>query len=260
MVILSAGQMVMGSPADEIGRDDDESPQWRVAVAAFAIAETEVTRAQWQTFERASGHRATSGCLSRRDDGYTNEAHLGWRYPGFTQTDEHPVVCVNWDDAQAYSHWLSSKTGHRYRLPTEREWEYAARAGTQTPYPWTEGVEQLCAYANLADEALRRHQPRLPAQSCNDSHPHTAPVGSFTPNAWGLYDMHGNVMEWVQDCWSPRLNSDAVYKAPLNCRSRVTRGGGWDLTGRYLRSAYRGKAPQANQGTATGFRLLRVLP
>lgn len=260
MVVLPGGHVVMGSPADEAGRDDDESPQLRVAVAAFAMAQTEVTRGQWQAFERASGHRAASGCLSRSEDGYVKEAHLGWRYPGFAQSDAHPVVCVSWQDAQAYAQWLSRKTGHGYRLPTESEWEYAARAGTATAYPWPAGAQRLCEHANGADAALARQRPQLHAQVCDDGHPFTAPVGSFAPNAWGLYDMHGNAMEWVQDCWSPQLQAEAAQQAPLHCRSRVTRGGGWDLTAPYLRSAYRGKAPQANQGAATGFRLVRSLP
>jgi len=259
VVVLPAGHLTMGSAADEAGRDEDESPQMRVAVAAFAMSKTEVTRGQWLAFERESGHRAASGCLIRREDGYENQMHLGWRYPGFAQSDDHPVVCVSWNDAQAYGEWLSRKTGHTYRLPKESEWEYAARAGTPTPFPWPEGVSQLCAYANGADAALKRHQPRLSVLDCNDGYPYTASVGSFMPNPWGLYDMHGNVMEWVQDCWSPRLLSNPVKQAPLNCHSRVMRGGGWDLTAQYLRSAYRGKAAQANQGSATGFRLVREI-
>lgn len=257
MVTLPVGHVLMGSPVDEPGRDDDESPRTRVAVVALAIGQTEVTRSQWQIFERESGHRAASGCLRRSEEGYVHEAHLGWRYPGFAQTDEHPVVCISWLDAQAYAQWLSRKTGKSYRLPTESEWEYAARAGTSTPYPWPGGADRLCEQANGADEALSRRQSQLRTHGCNDGHAFTAPVGSFAPNAWGLYDMHGNVMEWVQDCWSPQLQSQA---APLRCHSRVTRGGGWDLAARYLRSAYRGKAPQVNQGSATGFRLVRSLP
>ncbi len=260
MVVLPAGQVAMGSPLDERGRDDDEWPQQGLAVSAFAIAQTEVTRAQWQVFERASGHRAASGCLSRSEDGYVKEAHLGWRYPGFTQSEAHPVVCISWMDAQAYAQWLSRKTGKTYRLPTEIEWEYAARAGSSSPYPWPEGAQGLCAQANAADAALLRLRPKLSAQGCDDGYPFTAPVGSFPPNAWGLYDMHGNVMEWVQACWTSAFQADVTRQAPLHCRSRVTRGGGWDLTDKYLRSAYRGKAPPANQGTATGFRLVRDLP
>ena len=258
MVSLPAGSFRMGSPANEIGRHADESPLVQVDVPAFALALTEVTRFDWALFERQSGYRAASGCLTWDGDGYVQAAHLGWRNPGFSHSDEHPAVCVSWQDAQAYARWLSTKTGHPYRLPSEREWEYAARAGSSRPYPWT--GTSVCDHANVADESLRLKHPAWPNDKCNDGYPFTAPVGSYAPNAFGLYDMHGNVMEWVQDCWSPQLQASDGRSAALNCRSRVLRGGGWDLTASYMRSAYRGKAAEANRGSATGFRLARTLP
>jgi formylglycine-generating enzyme required for sulfatase activity len=260
MVRLPAGSFWMGSPESEMGRDADESPLLRSEVGAFAIGQTEVTRVHWAAFERDSGHRAALGCLTWAGDGYVLAGHLGWRYPGFAQSDEHPVVCINWQDAQAYAQWLSRKTGHVYRLPQEHEWEYAARAGAQTPYPWSGGVAEICAHANGADATLSLKQPHWPAQSCDDGHAFTSPVGSYTPNAWGLYDMQGNAMEWVQDCWRSTLDRPDSAMAPLNCSSRVIRGGGWDLPAHHLRSARRGKASPLNRGTATGFRLVRQLP
>jgi formylglycine-generating enzyme required for sulfatase activity len=258
MVSLPAGSFRMGSPANEIGRHADESPLVQVDLPAFALALTEVTRFDWALFERQSGYRAASACLTWDGDGYVQAAHLGWRNPGFSQSDEHPAVCVSWQDAQAYARWLSTKTGHQYRLPSEREWEYAARAGSSRPYPWT--GTSVCDHANIADETLRLKQPAWSIEKCNDGHPFTAPVGSYAPNVFGLYDMHGNVMEWVQDCWSPQLQASDGRSAALNCRSRVLRGGGWDLTASYMRSAYRGKAAETNRGSATGFRLARTLP
>jgi formylglycine-generating enzyme required for sulfatase activity len=257
MISLPAGSFRMGSPANEVGRHDDESLLFEVNVQAFALAMTEVTRFDWILFERQSGYRAASGCLTWDGDGYVQAAHLGWRNPGFSQSDEHPVVCISWQDAQAYARWLSTKTGHQYRLPSEREWEYAARAGTSTPYPWSGA--SVCDQANLADEALRLKHPGWPIEECKDGYPFTSPVGSYAPNSFGLYDMHGNVMEWLQDCWSPQLQASDDSPAALNCRSRVIRGGGWDLTASYMRSAYRGKAAEANRGSATGFRLVRKL-
>ena len=112
----------------------------------------------------------------------------------------------------------------------------------------------------MADEALRLKKPSWPIEKCSDGYPFTAPAGSYAPNAFGLYDMHGNVMEWVQDCWSPQLQANDGRQVPLNCRTRVIRGGGWDLTASYMRSAYRGKAAEANRGTGTGVRLARTLP
>jgi formylglycine-generating enzyme required for sulfatase activity len=258
MVRLPAGSFRMGSPVSEAGRHADESQLIQVDVPSFAMALTELTRFDWMLFERQSGYRAASGCLTWDGDGYIQAAHLGWRYPGFSHSNEHPAVCVSWQDAQAYARWLSSKTGHHYRLPSEREWEYAARAGTSTPYPWSGSA--VCRHANIADEALLLKHPNWKIEKCNDGHSFTAPVGSYAPNAFGLYDMHGNVMEWVQDCWSPLLLSRAGEQGPLNCRSRVIRGGSWDLTASYMRSAYRGKAAEANRGSGTGFRLVRTLP
>jgi formylglycine-generating enzyme required for sulfatase activity len=258
MVRLPAGSFLMGSPVNEVGRHADESPLIQVVVPTFAMALTEVTRFDWILFERESGYRAASGCLKWDGDGYIQAAHLGWRNPGFPHSDEHPAVCVSWQDAQAYARWLSTKTGQQYRLPSEREWEYAARAGTSTPYPWS--GSSVCGHANVADEALRLKQPSWQIEKCSDGFPFTAPVGSYAPNAFGLYDMHGNVMEWVQDCWSPQLQANDGRQAPLSCRTRVIRGGSWDLTASYMRSAYRGKAAEANRGTGTGVRLARTLP
>lgn len=259
MVKVPAGTFQMGSPASEEGRDADEAPRIDVVVSAFAISQTEVTRHHWAAFELDSGHRAASGCLTWDGDGYVQAQHLGWRYPGFSQSDEHPVVCVSWDDAQAYAQWLSRQTGHLYRLPHEFEWEYAARAGTQGPYPWVRGASDQCRHTNAADAALTRKHPQWPGQTCHDGFAYTSPVGSYLPNPWGLYDMHGNVMEWTQTCWSLQLSRPGD-SAPLNCAKRVTRGGGWDLPLVYLRSAYRGKAPPLNRGTGTGIRLVRELP
>ena len=248
----------MGSPVNEVGRHADESPLIQVNIPAFAMALTEVTRFDWMLFERQSGYRAASSCLTWDGDGYVQAEHLGWRNPGFFQSDEHPAVCVSWQDAQAYARWLSAKTAHQYRLPSEREWEYAARAGRSTPYPWY--GSSVCDHANVADEALLLKHPGWQIEKCNDGHQFTAPVGSYAPNAFGLYDMHGNVMEWVRDCWSRQLQVSDGRQAPLNCSSRVIRGGGWNLTASYMRSAYRGKAAEANRGSVTGVRLVRELP
>jgi formylglycine-generating enzyme required for sulfatase activity len=258
MVNLPAGFLRMGSPDNETGRDPDESPLTPVNVAAFSMSQTEVTRANWVEFERESGYRAVAGCLTWAGDGYELKAHLGWQSPGFVQQDDHPVVCVSWQDAQAYARWLSQKTGRVYRLPQEHEWEYAARAGTSTAYPWSSS--DVCGQANGADAALNRQRPQWPAEKCHDGYAFTAPVGRYPSNAWGLYDMHGNVMEWVQDCWTPQLSARDSGQRPLNCRSRVMRGGGWDLKAAFLRSAYRGKASEANRGSGTGFRLVSARP
>ncbi len=260
MLRLPTGTFRMGSPTGEDGRDQDEEPVENVKIHAFALGETEVTLKQWREFERQSGYRADSGCLRWTGEGYELAAQLGWRYPGFDQTDEHPVVCISWRDAQAYVQWLSKKVSQSYRLPTEAEWEYAARAGTSQPYPWHSSAPTICSQGNSADVSLRLRNPQWRTESCNDAYPFTAPAGSFPPNNWGLYDMHGNVMEWVENCWSQELQPQTPVQVLLNCRSRVMRGGSWDLPKKYMRSAYRGKSNEANHGEALGFRVARSLP
>jgi formylglycine-generating enzyme required for sulfatase activity len=228
--------------------------------AAFALALTEVTRFDWALFERQSGYRAASGCLTWDGDGYVQAAHLGWRNPGFSHSDEHPAVCVSWQDAQAYARWLSTKTGHQYRLPSEREWEYAARAGSPRPYPWAGTT--VCDHANVADETLRLKHPAWPIEKCNDGYPFTAPVGSYAPNAFGLYDMHGNVWEWVEDCFHDSyagLPPDgSAWTTACASPQRVLRGGSWSDEASSMRN--RGRYAPEVRNLITGFRLARTAP
>ena len=182
-------------------------PRRRVTIAnPFAVGKYEVTRREFGAFMRATGRSMYGGCAywdigerkAKRDDARS------WRSPGFEQTDLDPVVCVNWDDAKAYVNWLSEKTGKGYRLPSEAEWEYAARGGIRTSRYWGDDVSAQCAHANGADGTLKAHYSnwRWVVASCRDGFVHTAPVGSFRANGFGLHDMHGNVWEWVVDCWN----------------------------------------------------------
>ncbi len=260
MLVVRSGSFRMGSPQDEAGRDPDEGPTRQVSVTSFALGRTEVTRRQWRAFQKATDYRTVAGCLAWTGDGYELKESLSWERPGFEQSDDHPVVCINWRDAQAYAAWLSSMTGRRYRLPRSSEWEYAARASTTLPTPWAGQPAEVCSRANVADQSLRKIQPQWPLAACSDGHTWTAPVGSFSANAWGLYDMHGNVMEWVQDCWTPSQLEPGEQFAPLSCTSRVIRGGSWDLPDKFARSAYRGKAGETRRGNAVGLRVARDLP
>ena len=178
MVAIPPGRFRMGCVSGSDDCDDDERPVHEVEVAPFALSKYEVTRGQFRAFVAATGHNARS-CVGGES----------WRDRDW-QDDDHPVVCVNWDDAQAYVRWLNRETGERYRLPSESEWEYAARAGTTTPWYWGHRVEDLCEYANGS----------TPDNGCDDGWERTAPVGSFRPNGFGLHDMSGNVKEWVEDC------------------------------------------------------------
>lgn len=257
MTVVPAGTFVMGSPVSEAGRFDDESPQHEVKVASFAIGKYAVTRGQWSAFAKETKRPEEPGC-AYAPPGAT------WANPGFEQKDDHPVVCVSWPDAKAYVAWLSQKTGKTYRLPSESEWEYAARAGTQTAYPW--GPKALHDFANYgSDECCGS------LMAGQDKWNFTSPVGSFKANAFGLFDMHGNVFQWVEDCHTNSYQgapTDGSAVSPENCAQRVARGGVYGDGPQVLRSAARNFAPPpgdtmtiANyRSSGFGFRVVRQLP
>jgi formylglycine-generating enzyme required for sulfatase activity len=261
MLPVPAGHFAMGSPPDEQGRQDSEGPQREVHVAAFAIGRVSVTRGQWSAFVAATNRAEQRGCEWA---GFprSESARASWRNLGFTQDDSHPVVCVSWNDAQAYVRWLSARSGQAYRLPTEAEWEYAARAGSTTPYPW--GMTASHEWANYGGEFCCAE-----LAAGRDRWLHTAPVGSFAPNAFGLYDMHGNAWQWVQDCYAESYAgapADGSAYDPPNCARRVLRGGTWGDTPAMIRSAFRNWAPPPRwnpqweyRSGGVGFRVARSL-
>lgn len=250
MVVVPAGAFTMGSPPDEEGRFDNEGPQREVTIAApFAVGRFEITVAEFARFIAASGHVAADDCSAGSD-------LASWRNPGFVQTPDHPVLCVSWQDAQAYMSWLSRETGKTYRLLSEAEWEYAARAGTTTAYPWGRGASHESANYGTDDccdgLALGR-----------DQWVNTSPAGSFAANAFGLFDMHGNVFEWVEDCYAGNYSSGqpsngGAYTSGA-CSYRVFRGGSWDYSPRFLRSAYRYWDAPTLRSRNLGFRVARTL-
>ena len=231
MVVLPAGRFRMGCLSD----DDDEcgrgeKPVREVAIASFALSKHEVTFAQWDAC--VSG----GGCGGHRPEDW------GWGRA------DRPVVSVSWEDAQSYVSWLSRQTGEEYRLPTEAEWEYAARAGTTTKYSW--------------GNAIGVNRTNCPGDQCGDRWKYTAPVGSFPANAWGLHDMHGNVWEWVQDCWNGNYAGAPVDGSAWlsgDCSVRVVRGGSWFIDPRNLRAAYRSWFSSGFRLFISGFRVARTL-
>jgi formylglycine-generating enzyme required for sulfatase activity len=262
MVVITAGTYLMGSPAGEAGRENDEGPQRRVSVPSLAVGRFEVTRGQFAAFQRAAGRNMEGGCNVRTAVGWEHRAERSWRNPGFAQTDEHPATCVSWDDAGAYVGWLSERTGRPYRLLTAAEWEYAARAGTTTAYFFGNNADDLCRFGNGADLAARRANPGWTTVNCDDGHATTAPVGRFTANAFGLFDMHGNVSEWVRDCWAPSYAgapTDGKAVEPAACTSRVLRGGSWNHIPRFQRSASFNNEPPGFRASFAGFRIARQL-
>ena len=264
LVVIPAGEFRMGSPSEE-GRSDTEGPQRRVRVERFALGRYEVTRGEYAAFVAATG-RDGDRCAVLNGAGTLWEWSDGasWRSPGFPQTDEDPAVCVSWDDARAYVRWLSGETGRRYRLPSESEWEYAARAGTTTSRYWGAGSSGQCANANGADAAgKQRFRGWTRAVSCNDGRVFTAPVGTFAANPFGLFDTLGNVWEWVEDCWHDSYQgapSDArAWTSSGDCGRRVVRGGSWVDDAGLLRPGARAWATTADRVSALGFRVSRTL-
>ena len=230
MVTIPAGRLRMGCVS---GRDcsDNEKPVHRVQFEQpFAMSKHEVTFVQWDA------------CVLDGSCGGYRPDDRGWG------RGNRPVINVSWNDAQSYVKWLSEKTGQSYRLPTEAEWEYAARAGTTTAYSWGNDVGR-----NLAN-----------CEGCGSQWDldRTAPVGSFHSNAFGLHDMHGNVWEWVEDCWNWRYSgapTDGSAWRSGDCSNRVSRGGSWDFEPRSLRSANRGRDAPGSRGSYGGFRVARTL-
>jgi formylglycine-generating enzyme required for sulfatase activity len=238
MIVIPAGDFTMGSPPAEPGHKTDEEPATKVRVKSFALAETDVTRGQWHAFIEATHRPDGLGCAySGLPKG--EAAQASWRHLGFTQGDDEPVVCISWNEAQAYVQWLSRRTGRAYRLPTEAEWEYAARAGTTSAYPWGDIASH--DRANYGSETCC-----TPARGGADRWLNTSPVKSFPQNAYGLYDMIGNVWQWTQDCYVDTLAERPSSAAAVDrdtCQFRVARGGTWGDTPALIRSASRNYAP-----------------
>jgi formylglycine-generating enzyme required for sulfatase activity len=228
MATIPAGRFRMGSPPDEPGRQADERQHWVTIARPFAIAVYDVTRADYARFVEATGYAPAN-------------PRCDWRHPTsrgapLDQTPDEPVVCVSWTDATAYAGWLSARTGHAYRLPTEAEWEYAARAGSTTARPW--GREPDSERANTAPAE------GAPPTGAKARWPYTSPVGSFPANRFGLFDMLGNVWQWTADCGTA-------------CDRHVVRGGGWFHPATAARSASRVADETDFRVTDIGFRLAR---
>jgi formylglycine-generating enzyme required for sulfatase activity len=264
MVSLPPGKFTMGSPLSQVGRGSDESPQRVVAIAyTLAVGKYPVTRGEFAAFVEDTG-RKLGPCEHWDGRAFRLEEGIYWSNT-FRQTGRHPAVCVNWDDSQAYVQWLSRKTGKRYRLLSEAEWEYAARAGTTTAWYWGNSEVGQCRYANGADLSAKAQGVIAPDFiGCDDNYAHTSPVGSFRPNEFGLYDMAGNVGEWVEDCYqdsyreAPTDGSAVETCMPKFHKARVMRGGAWNAIPAWLRSASRDVEEPSLRSDSFGFRVART--
>lgn len=265
MVAIPPGEFTPGSAEGNAGHMYAEARQRPVAMAqAMGIGKYEVTRAQFARFVKESGYSPGSGCFAWNGK-YEQDASKSWRNPGFAQTDNEPVVCVNWSDAKAYTAWLTKKSGKAYRLPSEMEWEYAARAGQRTARPWGDNEADACRYANVADASAKREVPGTGMwvfHPCNDKRAYTAPAGSYRPNAFGLYDMLGNAWEWTEDCLSEEeyaaAPSAARERASGECAQRVLRGGGWVDSPPFVSFDFRFMIGSNDRDVYIGFRVVRA--
>ncbi len=265
LVVVPAGSFMMGSPESEEGLYDWEGPVHEVTIPKpFAVGIYEVTVGEFGHFVNESGHsQGEVECWIYKEDEWQEVSGNSWNKPGFSQTDAHPVVCVSWEDAREYVRWLSQKTGENYRLLSESEWEYVARAGTRTVRYWGESESGQCRHANGLDRSAKEeYSSAEDAADCDDGYVHTAPVGSFSANAFGLYDVHGNVWEWVGDCWNENYKgapTDGSVWELGECEYRVLRGGSWDVNPRLLHSAGRVWNTTGYRDYGVGFRVARTL-
>lgn len=238
MLIIPGGTFTMGSSEERtINRDD--TPQRPVTIAKpFAIGKFELKRGEFLLFLDETGYQSTATCIAAgiRDVGDSPQRSRSPRNPGFPQDNDHPVVCINFADAKAYLAWLTQKTGKRYRLLSESEWEYAGRGGSTDGNPWGDQANDACKHANVLDQsaiggrALAENIDVSRAFRCTDGHTFTAPVGSYEPNQFGLHDMAGNVWELVEDCWHSNYKNappDSSPRVSEDCSERVARGTGW---------------------------------
>ena len=242
MVKIPAGSFRMGDIQG--GGLDDEKPVHNVIISAFLLGTTEVTFAQWDACV------AAGGCWIKPND-------RGWG------RGSRPVMNVSWQDiTEQFIPWLNRHTDGKYRLPTEAEWEYAARAGSETKYFFGNNSDDMCKYGNGADLEAKKQHSDWTVVNCNDGYYLTASVASFAANAFGLYDMHGNLWEWTQDCRNKNYEGAPIDGSAWlsgDCSQRVLRGGSWSVNPNYLRSANRNYNTTGLRNNYFGFRLARTL-
>jgi sulfatase modifying factor 1 len=270
LVIVPSGEFRMGTPLGvDVDNETGEQPPIQMTIPkSFALGRTEVTHQQFDAFARATDFEPTILCRVWNDDlqRYDDDPGRTWKRPGVPSRprSDHPVSCVSWQDAKLYVAWLAEETGLPYRLPTEAEWEYAARAGSDALYPWGNSPHEGCRWVNAYDLDSRERYPLAwTHMACRDGHAGVAPVGSLEPNAFGLYDMLGNVWEFAEDCATkshvgrPQDGSAWVWEG--GCARIIQRGGGWMTSVARIRPGYHGDANATHRFDFGGFRVARDL-
>ncbi len=267
MVVVPPGDFVMGRDGG-VNEERYEGPVHQVSIGySYAVGRLEITNAQYGQFIEKSGHVSAADCWSWTGETWAPQPGSSWKDLGYggPPKDNEPVACVDWDDAKAYVAWLAAKTGKPYRLLTEAEWEYAARAGRpETLYAWGEDETDGCREANFYDEAGATSDVPRPAGNvaCNDGFVGAAPVGSLAPNPFGIHDMTGNVWEWVEDCYAmpyPAEPTDGSAQLDEGCDRRSVRGGAWSSAITWQVPTFRGRDPVDRISHIFGFRVARDL-
>ncbi len=274
LAVVPPGLFAMGSAPDAVELDGatGESPAVMLSFTRpFLVSKREITVGEFRRFVEATGAAPAAGCRVWLGRQWTQERDRSWLDPGFAlpPRDDEPVVCVSWEDARAYAAWLAERSGKRYRLPSEAEWEYVARGGTSFPRYWGErdSREDLvlalaCDHANVYDasavDALRLPWPNA---RCNDRAATLAPVAQYKPNAFGVFDIIGNAREWVMDCYTEsylgRPEDGRAWTWQGGCERKGVRGGSWASRPRDARAPARGAESTEHRQSDLGFRVAR---
>jgi formylglycine-generating enzyme required for sulfatase activity len=246
----------------------DASPSHEVCLDGFWMGKTEVNRGQFKKFVEATGYQTEAEkdgwswfWNSSGEGKWEKKDGMNWRNPGFSQDDRHPVVCVSWNDAHKMMTWISQKGNVTFLLPSEAQWEYACRAGTQTMRFWGNDPDKACSYANVADQAGKKTFNWATIHECDDGYDYTSPVASLQPNPYGLYDMLGNAQEWCEDVYIADIYNKSDKKNPIYSGGgpcRVIRGGSWFCVPDFVRCAFRNGNGPSHRNNNVGFRLLRM--
>ena len=267
MVVVPPGKFRMGFDGGEPERY--EGPVRDITIGySFAVGKYEITNAQYRAFSKDTKRVSTKGCYALAGKvGYRYEPMPGkdWEDPGYGRPirDDEPAACITWTDAHDYVAWLARKTGKKYRLLSEAEWEYVARAGTTGRFIWGDSPERACEQSNIFDASGARALPGtdIGVAPCDDGLPGVAPVGSLKPNKFGLHDVIGNVWEWVEDCYTMPHAADAPVdgspQVKTGCDRRGSRGGSWISSYERQRTAFRGRDPVDRISQIFGFRIAR---
>lgn len=276
MASITGGTYSMGCSRNDNQCETYEKPAHSVSVPPYAISVTEVTVGQFDEFVTGTGYvtdaekdaGGNAGCFVWSDSGGVSrssarwgwEEDKNWRNPGYQQSANHPVTCISWNDASNYASWLAAETGRAYTLPSEAQWELAARASSNGAWGSASSSSEICTYANVADKSQSSAGSKWNNRiNCTDYHWFSAPVASYKANGFGLFDMQGNAWEWVADTWADSFSGtpvNGVANTQGASNERVLRGGGWDSDAKRARLSSRSKASATGRAAMTGFRLV----